>query len=98
LNEARRLICIGTVFHSDSFGGVINANLTTSATFSGDIRFAWQYGVLSHDSRSFAPLLALHDMQHSAMFCGVAIRTSFTMCSQDAFDLRVPQELNSMLQ
>ena len=57
-----------------------------------------QYVELIQSVKFFAPLLALHDMQQSAMFSLVIILSSFVMCSQEAFDFLVPHEPNWILQ
>ena len=42
-----------------------------------------QYLDSGHAASNFVPLLALHPMQHLAMFSLVTILASLTMCSQD---------------
>jgi hypothetical protein len=44
---------------------------------------ALQYADPSQEVTSLVPLLALHEMQHLAMFSRVTIRASLTMCSHD---------------
>ncbi|MFN7362919.1 MAG: hypothetical protein ACK5S3_10595 [Pirellulaceae bacterium] len=75
------------------------AFLTTAATLSALIPRFWQYGDDIQVSKSLAPLLALHDAQHRAMFSRVTIRASLTMCSQvgrsprlaDGIENEIPQ-------
>ena len=55
----------------------------TAATEVAVMEREAQYFDLSHSESDFAPLLALHPMQQSAMFSRVMILASFTMCSQE---------------
>jgi len=47
-----------------------------------------QYLELSQTARSLVPLLALHPMQHKAMFSRVTMFSSLMMCSQEGRERR----------
>ena len=64
------------------------ADRTTDATDPRVIPRVLQYVDSSHSTRFFVPLLALHPMQHLAMFSRVMMRASLLMCSHDGLSRR----------
>ena len=62
------------------------ALFTTSATEDKELPRLMQQLESSHIEMSFAPLLALQDMQQRAMLPKLTIRASLTMCSHDGLD------------
>ena len=48
-----------------------------------------QYFDSSHSTRFLVPLLALHPMQHLAIFSRVTMRASLMMCSHDGLSRRL---------
>jgi hypothetical protein len=72
-----------------SAAGCARALLTTSAMDASLIPCFLQYLDSNQLARFFVPLLALHEIQHLAMFSLLTIRASLTMCSQDGLDFLV---------
>jgi hypothetical protein len=65
-----------------------SAERATNATELCVIPRLMQYFDCNHSTRRFFPLLALHPIQHLAMFSGVTICASLMMCSHDGLSRR----------
>ena len=82
-----RVMCRGRPRHE-------RALRTILATVFLPMPFRLQYSESSQVLKSFVPLLALHDMQHLAMFSLEMILALLMMCSQDG---RAPRGVDLFL-